>query len=73
LKEISIFRNRIKDGEYLIDGYHYLEKINISYCGLCADDCKREILNLLQHLNLDFYMKIRLSNGSIIRFVNSVI
>ena len=73
LKEISIFRNRIKDGEYFRDGYYYLENINISYCELCADDCKREILNLLEHLNLDFYMKIRLSNGSIIKFVNSTI
>ena len=73
LKDISIFRNRIKDGECLTDGYHYLENINISYCGLCADDCKRELLNLLNHLNIDFYMRIRLNNGNIIRFANSLI
>lgn len=67
LKQISINKYRIKDGEYSEKGYYYIEKINISYPPLCSNECIREILNLIDNLkNKDFYIKIKLQNNLII-------
>ena len=68
LKEISLFTSRIKDGEYPYDGHYYLEELNISYIGLSSNDSKKEILNLLNHLNYKFELKIKLNNNKIIIF-----
>lgn len=66
LKQISKYP--IIDGEFLENGYYYIERLNISYKGLCANDCKKEILNLLEHTGDTFEIKIKLSNGRIIIF-----
>jgi len=68
LKEISLFTSRIKDGEYPYDGHYYIEKLNISYVGLSSNDSKKEILNLLKHLDCEFELKIKLNNNRIIIF-----
>ena len=68
LKEISLFTSRIKDGEYPYDGHYYLEELNISYIGLSSNDSKKEIINLLNHLNYKFELKIKLNNNKIIIF-----
>jgi len=66
LKEISLFKLLIKDGEIKNNGYFYLEKINISYHGLCNNDCIKEIINLIEYLDIKFEIKIKLSNGIIL-------
>jgi len=66
LKQIS--KHPIIDGEFVENGYYYIENLNISYRGLCANDCKKEILNLLEHTGDTFEIKIRLCNGRIIIF-----
>ncbi len=68
LKEISLFTSKIKDGEYEYDGYYYLEKLNISYITLSSNDSKKEILNLLNHLDIKMELKIKLNNNRIIIF-----
>jgi hypothetical protein len=67
LKEISLYKHIIKDGRYCLSGYYYLEKINISYRGLRANDIKKEILNLMEYLNVKFEIKIKLKNGKIVK------
>jgi|LakMenEpi03Aug12_release.lakeMendotaPanAssembly.Ray.scaffolds.fasta_scaffold385792_2 hypothetical protein len=67
LKNISLFKSRIRDGEG-IQSLYYIEKINISYPYLCANDCKREILNLIYYLDNKFEIEIRLKNGKIVKF-----
>ena len=66
MKQISKYP--IIDGEFLENGYYYIERLNISYKGLCANNCKKEILNLLEHTGDTFEIKIKLSNGRIIIF-----
>jgi hypothetical protein len=68
LKNISLFKSRIRDGEG-IQSLYYLEKINISYPYLCANDCKKEILNLIYHIPNTFEINIRLKNGKIVKFI----
>jgi hypothetical protein len=68
LKEISLFESRIIDGEYSVKGYNYLEKINISYPDLCANKCIKEILNLINYLNNNFELIIRLNDGKYIKY-----
>ncbi len=72
LKEISLFKNEIKDGECLDDGYYYIEKNNISYLNLSINDCKKEILNLINHLNSNFLLIIRLNDCKCIKFKKSI-
>jgi hypothetical protein len=67
LKNISLFKSRIRDGEG-IQSLYYIEKINISYPYLCANDCKREILNLIYYLDNKFEIEIRLKNGKNVKF-----
>ncbi len=73
LKEISLFTSRIKDGEYPYNGHYYIEELNISYVGLSSNDSKKEILNLLNHLNCNFELKIKLDNNKIIIFKKSLL
>lgn len=68
LKSISLFGIRIKDGEYYDNGYYYIEQLNISYFGLSANDSKKEIINLIYNLDINFEIKIKLINGTIIIF-----
>jgi len=68
LKNISLFKSRIRDGEG-IQTLYYLEKINISYPYLCANDCKKEILNLIYHIDITFEINIRLKNGKFVKFI----
>ena len=68
LKEISLHKSRIIDGEYTDNGYYYLEKINISYPGLCANDVMKEILNLLGYLSFNFQLTIKLKDGRYLKF-----
>jgi len=68
LKEISLFKSRIIDGEYTDKGYYYLEDINISYQELSNNDCMKEILNLLNHLTINFQIKILLNDGKYLKF-----
>ena len=68
LKEYSVNSSRIIDGEYTDKGYYYLEKINISYPPLSANDCKKEIINLIYILDMSFQLKIRLNDGRYIKF-----
>ena len=67
LKNISLFKSIIRDGEG-IQSLYYIEKINISYPYLCANDCKREILNLIYYLDNKFEIEIRLKNGKNVKF-----
>jgi hypothetical protein len=68
LKNISLFKTRIKDGEFYDNGYYYIEELNISYFGLSSNDCKKEIINLIYNLDVNFEIKIKLINGTIIIF-----
>jgi len=68
LKEISLFKSRIIDGEFTDNGYYYLEKINISYKELSINDCMKEILNLLNYLCMNFQIKIMLYDGKYLKF-----
>lgn len=65
-KNISLFRTRIRDGEYHDNGYYYIEELNISYIGLSANDCKREIINIIDNLDINFEIKIYHNNRIII-------
>jgi hypothetical protein len=67
LKKISLFNSRIRDGECFQIGY-YIETINITYPKLSTNDIKKEILNLIYHLNIDFQIRIKLKNEKIIKF-----
>ena len=69
LKQISIFRQRIIDGENTDKSGYYLEKINITYPTLCANDCKREILNLISYLNINFQIIIKLFDCRYIKYI----
>lgn len=70
LKGLVIYRDRIKDGEYPYDGHYYIEKFNISYKDFLMNfnDNVKEILNLLNHLKINFELKIKLYDGKIIIF-----
>ena len=68
LKEISLYKSRIIDGEFTDKGYYYLEDINISYQELSNNDCMKEILNLLNHLTINFQIKILLNDGKYLKF-----
>ena len=70
LKELVIYRDRIKDGEIDYNGYYYIEKLNISYKDFLMNfnDNVKEILNLLNHLKINFELKIKLYDGKIIIF-----
>ena len=68
LKEISLFKSKIIDGEFTDKGYYYLEDINISYQELSNNDCMKEILNLLNHLTINFQIKIMLNDGKYIKY-----
>jgi hypothetical protein len=72
LKEISLLKNKIKDGEFFEDGYYYIEKINISYVKLSVNDCKKEILNLIEHLKSNFLLIIKLNDGKCIKFRKNI-
>jgi hypothetical protein len=67
LKKISLYKNRIKDGDG-IHSLYYIEKMNISYPNLCVNDYKKEILNLIEHLDMTIQLKIKLKNGKIIKY-----
>jgi hypothetical protein len=70
LKEISLFKSKIIDGEYTDKGYYYLEDINISYQELSTNDYMKEILNLLNHLKSNFQIQILLNDGKYLKFKN---
>lgn len=75
LKELVIYRDRIKDGEIDYNGYYYIEKLNISYKDFLMNfnDNIKEILNLLNHLKINFELKIKLCDGKIIIYKNVLI
>jgi hypothetical protein len=73
LKEISIFKHLILDGEHHKNGYYYLELPNISFVVLSSNASCKEIINLISHLNIKFYIKIKLVNGNIVKFTSNVI
>jgi hypothetical protein len=68
LKEISLFKSKIIDGEFTDKGYYYIEDINISYQELSTNDYMKEILNLLNYLKCNFQIQIILNDGKYLKY-----